>query len=156
MTLVPFAAVPLVVASLIGVAFAQAPATLQSAVAAMTSKDGDIAPQFKHALSDLDGDGIDDAIVLLTGPTWCGSGGCTLAVFRGTKDGFAFVSRSTVTREPVRVSPLVSHGWKVLVVNTKGKGDVLLRFDGKRYPGSPSAQGKASAAQAKAARTVIQ
>lgn len=139
-----------------GAALAQVPPALQSAVTAVTAKEGDNAPQFKHAMADLDGDGIADAVVLLTGPTWCGSGGCTLAVFHGTKGGFTLVSRSTLSREPVRVSPLVSHGWKTIVVDTRGSGDVLLRYDGKRYPGNPSSQPKATAAQAKAAQTVIQ
>jgi len=61
-------------------------------------------PLFKHALVDLNGDGRVDAIVLLSGPTWCGSGGCTMLIFRGTKTGFSFVSGSTITNEPIRVS----------------------------------------------------
>src|SRR5262245_44169381 len=40
-------------------------------------------PTFRHALIDLDGDGRPDAIVLLRSQDWCGSGGCTMLVFRG-------------------------------------------------------------------------
>jgi hypothetical protein len=51
---------------------------------------------FRFALQDLNGDGRADAIVLMTGPDWCGSGGCTMLIFMGAENGFSFVSKSTV------------------------------------------------------------
>ena len=78
-----------------------------------------------------------------------------MLVFRGTKDKFIFVSGSTITFEPIRVSPEKSHGWKTLIVYSKGKGDVLMRFDGKRYPLNPSMQPKAPPAQLEAAKIVM-
>ena len=134
----------------------EAPPALLSAVQDYVEKKGDHEqPWFRYALVDLDGDGKDDVVVLLQGYNWCGSGGCTLLVFRGVKDKFIFVSGSTVTYEPIRVSPEKTHGWKTLIVYSKGKGDVLMRFDGKRYPLNPSIQPKATSAQLEAAQVVI-
>ncbi len=78
-----------------------------------------------------------------------------MLVFHGTKDKFTFVSGSTVTFELIRVSPEKSHGWKTLIVYSKGKGDVLMRFDGKRYPLTPSMQPKATTPQVDAAQIVM-
>jgi hypothetical protein len=114
-----------------------------------------VVPPFRHALTDLDGDGRADAIVLLLGSNWCGSGGCNMLVYRGAQDGFTFVSASTITSAPIRVSPERSHGWRTLIVVSKGKGDVLLRFNGTRHPSNPSMQPKALPAQAGAASVVI-
>jgi uncharacterized protein YecT (DUF1311 family) len=110
--------------------------------------------QFDYALTDLNGDGTPDAIVLLNGPEWCGSGGCTLLIFKGKRDGFEFKSKSTITSH-IRVSPELRHGWKTLIVYTGGVGDVVMPFNGTRYPANPSTQPKATKAQAKAAETVL-
>ena len=110
---------------------------------------------FRHALTDLNGDGRDDAIVLLLGGSWCGSGGCNMIVLRGTKEGFTVVSGSTITNEPIRVSPEKVQGWRTLIVFSKGKGDVLMRFNGTRYPLNPSTQPKATPAQVNAAQVVM-
>jgi uncharacterized protein YecT (DUF1311 family) len=112
-------------------------------------------PSFFHAYKDLDGDGIDDAIVLMKNPGSCGSGGCNMLVFRGTKAGFTFVSSSTITNVPIRVSSEKSAGWNTLIVYAKGVGDVLMRFDGKRYPLNPSTQTKATASQLAAAEMAL-
>lgn len=112
-------------------------------------------PPFRYALADINGDNRDDAIVLLVGPFWCGTGGCTMLVFRATDDGYAFVSDSSVTSEPIRVGTGKTNGWNNLIVDTKGPGDVVLAFDGTRYPGNPSTQPRATAAQISAAKTVL-
>jgi hypothetical protein len=131
------------------------PGALSSAVAAYAKAGGESeVPNFRYALVDLDGDSRDDAVVLLTGPAWCGSGGCTMVVFRGVVNGFAPMGRSTVSSEPVRVSPETNGGWRALIVRTRG-GDAMMRFEGKRYPLNPSMQPKATPAQLKAATTVI-
>ncbi len=114
-------------------------------------------PSFRHALVELNGDGQPDAIVLLQGTEWCGSGGCTMLVFRGTANGgFGFVSRSTITYEPIRLLPERTKGWNTLVVYSKGKGDVLMRFDGTRYPLNPSLQPKATRVQVAMAEVALQ
>jgi len=115
---------------------------------------GDSAvPPFRYALIDLNGDGHYDAIVLMGGD-WCGTGGCNLVVFRATSRGFSLVSASTITNEPIRVSPEKAHGWRTLIVAAKGVGNALMRFDGTRYPSNPTMQPKASQNQITAAETL--
>jgi hypothetical protein len=132
-----------------------APPSLVAAVQTYVEKKGDHErPDFRHALADLDGDGHADAVVLLMG-TWCGSGGCNMLIFRAINNGFTLVSGSTVTSEPVRLLPDKTHGWNTLIVYSKGKGDVLMPFNGQRYPLNPSTQPKATAAQIAAARILL-
>jgi hypothetical protein len=133
-----------------------APAGLKAAVQAYVEKKGDHElPPLRYALSDLDGDGHADAIVLLLGRDWCGSGGCTMLIFRAVNDRFDFVSGSTITGQPIRVSSEKTNGWRTLIVFSKGKGDVTMHFNGKRYPLNPSLQPKAAPAEVSAAQVVI-
>ena len=95
------------------------------------------------ALVDLNGDGHQDALVLLQNPIyWCGTGGCTMLVFKGTKSGFEFVSRSSLIRGPVLVSETKTHGWRDLIVEVSGGGiapkKVALKYTGSKYPLNPS------------------
>jgi hypothetical protein len=120
-----------------GEAFAtESPAGLREAVAAFAKE----RVAYRYAISDLNDDHIMDAVVLLTGSNWCGSGGCTMLVFSGTKTGYKLVSSGTVTSEPVSVLPSVSHSWHTLLVYSRPNGVVVMPFDGKRYPPNPSLQ----------------
>src|SRR5262245_31685953 len=110
---------------------------------------------FRYAFADLNGDKIDDAIVLMRNPQSCGSGGCDMEIFRGTKTGFEFVSHSTITNAPIRVSSEKVSGWNSIIVGARGVGEVAMRFDGKKYPLNPSMQPKATAAQLSGARTIL-
>lgn len=93
---------------------------------------------------DLNGDSTPDAILILTGSYWCGTGGCTMLVFEGEDKTFRFVSRSTPVRPPVTVSETKTNGWRDLVLTVSGGGmpakTVALKFDGKKYPLNPSVQ----------------
>jgi hypothetical protein len=112
---------------------------------------------FRFALEDLNGDGRADAIVLMSGPAWCGSGGCTMFIFQGVENGFEFVSKSTITNTPIRISKKTVHGWRTLIVFSNGKGDVALHLNkARQYPLNPSMQPKASRAELDTATTVIQ
>ena len=111
---------------------------------------------FRFALRDLNDDGRPDAVVLMSGRDWCGSGGCTMLIFQGVENGFQFVSASTITSEPIRISKKRTHGWHSLIVYSKGKGDVVMRFtEAGRYPGNPSMQPRASRMELDAASVAI-
>jgi len=99
-------------------------------------------PQYRWSKADLNGDAEPDAVVLLIDPEFCGSGGCTMLVFRGKGGAYEFVSLSTVTREPIYMLPETRHGWHTLSVRVAGGGidahAVILRFDGDSYPENPT------------------
>lgn len=155
-------AIPLVCAALALVAPPTAaqtppPEPLSTAVLAYVKTQGETAlPRLRHAEVDLNSDGVPDALTLLLGPSWCGSGGCTLLVFKGGSSGFSLIGATSVTLEPIRVAQERRHGWASLVVHSRGRGEVVLRFNGRRYPSNPSRQPVAGAAQVSAARPVIE
>ena len=93
--------------------------------------------KFKYALVDLNGDGIKDAVVYLTGSDWCGSGGCTMRVMKGTKSGFVYQSGTLRVFTPIKVLKSKSHGWKSLAIGLRSGGLAVLSFNGKRYPLAP-------------------
>lgn len=111
-------------------------------------------PMFQYALTDLNGDSYLDAVVLMRDSDHCGSGGCTMLVFRGMKSGFRLVSSSTLTYPPVRVLSGKELGWRTLLVVTRGIGPVVMRFDGRKYPSNPSMQEKATKQQVDVAETL--
>ena len=104
----------------------------------------DAGHTFFADFADLNGDSTPDALVILTGPYWCGTGGCTMLVFQGEDKNFNFVSSSTLVRPPVTVSETKTEGWRDLVLTVSGGGmpakTVALKFDGKKYPRNPSVQ----------------
>jgi hypothetical protein len=110
---------------------------------------------YSSALIDLNDDNIEDAIVLFDAPGECGSDGCSMEVYRGTKMGFDFVSSSTITFRPIRIASDRRYGWKTLVVVSGGTGTVLLRFNGSRYPMYPSLQPKATKSQIDSSTVVL-
>jgi hypothetical protein len=93
---------------------------------------------------DLNGDSTLDAVAILTGSYWCGTGGCKMLVFQAEDKHFKFVSSSTLVRPPVTVSETKTNGWRDLVLTVSGGGmpakTVALKFDGKKYPLNPSVQ----------------
>jgi putative lipoprotein len=118
---------------------------LNQALLAYLAKTGDdpkYANPHQTAQIDLNGDGRQDALVLLENPFFCGTGGCTMLVFKGTESGFEFVSRSTLIRGPVLVGETRTHGWRDLIVEVSGGGiapkQVALKYTGSKFPLNPS------------------
>ena len=130
---------------------------LEKAIKAWTKES--TIPTYKYAFVDLNDDGIDDAVVLITDNEYCGSGGCTFVIFRGVAGGFKPVSSSTITREPIFLLTEKNKGWRTLSVLIDGggveSGQVIMRFNGKKYPGNPSMQPKAKKNDLKNAKTLI-
>jgi hypothetical protein len=114
--------------------------------------------KFEFALVDLNGDDIPDAIVLFKGPENCGSGGCTLEIFRGNKEGFEFISGSTISREPIKILAEKRFGWHSFTVLVSAGGattcNALMRFSGQKYPLNPSVAPCATPAQLQSAMPV--
>jgi hypothetical protein len=130
---------------------------LEKAIKAWTEES--TIPAYKYAFVDLNDDGRDDAVVLITGNEYCGSGGCSFIVFRGIAGGFKRVSSSTITRAPILLLTEKNKGWHALSVHISGggvePGQIIMRFNGKRYTGNPSMQPKAKKNDFKNAKTLI-
>ncbi|HLV88628.1 MAG TPA: nuclear transport factor 2 family protein [Candidatus Sulfotelmatobacter sp.] len=99
---------------------------------------------YVFAWADLKDDGQSEAITYLTGPGWCGAGGCTAPILAPKDSTYFVIAKVTVTRLPIRVLSSKTNGWHDLAVSVAGGGissgfDARLSFDGKTYPDNPSA-----------------
>lgn len=70
--------------------------------------------RYRATLIDLNGDGRREAVVLMNGPDWCGSGGCSLWVLTPRGRSWRMVTQATIMNPPIRVLPSRSHGWSEL------------------------------------------
>jgi hypothetical protein len=94
--------------------------------------------------ADLNDDGLDDALVMVEGAAWCGSGGCTLLVLEAIPEEdrealgpYRIAAEISLISGPVAVSARTDHGWRDLVLHPGTDHAVVLRFDGETYPFSP-------------------
>jgi hypothetical protein len=88
---------------------------------------------------DLNGDNVDEAIVYLMGPDWCGTGGCQTLVLTQSGDSYRVIARILATRPPIRALGERAHGWRTLTAQVHGGGilreyEAKLLFDGNSYP----------------------
>ena len=94
--------------------------------------------RYRATLVDLNGDGRREAVVLVNGPGWCGSGGCSLWVLTPRGRSWRMVTQATVMNPPIRVLPSRSHGWSELsamVHDGAGPGyEVRLSVNGRLNP----------------------
>ena len=84
--------------------------------------------------ADLNNDGKNELFVALTGPYFCGSGGCTFLLLDQKR---ILITAFTVSGYPVFVDNLITQGWHDLLVQSRGKFH-RLKFSGTKYPGNPS------------------
>jgi len=95
------------------------------------------------AFADLNGDGREEALVLLQSGYFCGSGGCSLYIYGPAGRHWRTITELTVSHPPVRLLNTRSHGWRDLSVRVRGGGfsrpyDARVRFDGRAYATNPS------------------
>ena len=119
-------------------------ASLPASLVRFLSSGGWGAPRsYVGALQDLSLSGLPEAVVLLTGSTWCGTGGCTLLVLQRYSNRWHLISKTLAVHPPIRVLPERKHGWSSLSVTAAGGGvypayTAVLSFNGTAYPISPS------------------
>jgi len=103
----------------------------------------DEAVKYSAAPVDLNGDGVKEIIVYVTGPSTCGSGGCITLILARKGSSYRVVTEITITRPPIRVLPGLSRGWHNISVWVRGGGilpgyEAELEFNGETYPSNPT------------------
>lgn len=97
---------------------------------------------YVFSMHDLNGDGIQEAVVLLTDTDWCGSGGCTLLVAQHLGAAWQLISKITLVHPPVIALERKRSGWQSLSFIVGGGGmaadPVTLDFRQGRYPSNPT------------------
>lgn len=83
---------------------------------------------------DLNEDGSKEIFVGLTGPYFCGSGGCSQFILDAKGE---VISSFTVSDYPVVISTETSNDWRDLFILSGGAYRVV-KFDGQSYPFNPS------------------
>ena len=138
-TLLPAVLASLCVVPALAAGCQLAPASLQR----FLSQGGWGAPgSYVVSLHDLNGDGTQEAVILLSDTDWCGSGGCTLlvAVHRGAT--WQAISKVTLVHPPVVALDRMRAGWHSLSVTVGGGGmathPVTLDFRHGHYPSNPT------------------
>src|SRR5208282_1408183 len=101
------------------------------------------ATQYSAAFVDLKDHGAKEVIVYLSSDGWCGTGGCTMLILAPEDTSYRVVTKTTITRLPIRVLATKSNGWHDISVVVAGGGiqpgyEAELSFDGKTYPSNPS------------------
>lgn len=102
------------------------------------------AGKIMYALAwrDLNADGAEEAVVYLAGPYFCGTGGCSLLILTQAGPMWSKAGYVSTSRTPVTVLDSQSSGWNDLTVHIAGgggpSGTVVLKYDGKAYPGNAS------------------
>ena len=86
--------------------------------------------QFSSVRFDLNGDGKEEAIVLLD---WCSKSGCEMLIFEDSDKGLRFSSRIARAQAPILVAQSQHFLWQSLLVSKQGEW-LKLDYDGLSYP----------------------
>jgi len=152
----PFLALVLASTVIVAGCASGAPVGTRNLSEAVATQGGARGAQFRQALTDLNGDGIDDAVVLVEGGETCSAQGCPLLIFRGGREGYNLVSRTVPVKPPVAVATTRNNGWSDLVVNAPGIGKVVLVFESYGYTANAAMATGPSPGQAAQARALIE
>jgi hypothetical protein len=92
---------------------------------------------------DLNDDGRPEVVAQVVGPLVCGTGGCTLLIFREPSPGrLEILSRMSLFKDPLIVSERYHNGWKELISRVRVDAGTSyyarLPFEDGRYPANPS------------------
>jgi hypothetical protein len=90
--------------------------------------------RFRYDQVDLNQDDKLEILVGLTGPYFCGSGGCTIYLLSNHGD---VITRFTVVDYPVYVDSEMTQGWSNLVCYS-GSNYRKVEWNGNSYPSNPS------------------
>ncbi len=100
--------------------------------------DKDIIPESSRKFIffeyDLNDDGKYEIFVGLTGPFFCGSGGCTQFLLDNQGN---VITKFSVSRYPIIIDTKKTNGYKNLFILSGGKYRIV-RYNGKKYPSNPS------------------
>lgn len=113
--------------------------TVAAAVSAWLEHDGAGRERTDYATErlDLNGDGRDDALVLLRSRRYCSAMGCMLLVFENLDGAYHLTSAFRLGRTPLVAADSRSEGWRDLVapmtIASSGMRLVMIRHTGRGY-----------------------
>lgn len=115
-------------------------AFLQKKVSWGPAEDKDMRYSFARVSLD---EKTEQVFVYLSGPGWCGSGGCTALLLQLEGVSYRIVDKFTLVHLPIRILPSLTNGWHDIAMLVQGGGITdghmaILRFDGHAYPDNPS------------------
>lgn len=90
--------------------------------------------KFRLFRFDLNDDGSEEIFVGLTGPLFCGTGGCTIMLLQA--DG-SVITNFTVAGFPVVIDSARTNGWRNLLMLSAGSFHEM-KYGKKGYPSNPS------------------
>ncbi|MGG3450498.1 hypothetical protein ABER98_11535 [Domibacillus aminovorans] len=95
---------------------------------------------------DINGDGVPGVIVYLVGPFVCGTGGCSLVIFKQLNQSYQLISSFTLVNNPIIVSRNKTNGYNDLIMFVSGGGIepyyAEIKYGANGYPSNPSVQPK--------------
>lgn len=118
-------------------------ATVEEAMAQFLAHDRG-SKDVRHVVEriDLNGDGTEDALVLLQSRRHCSARGCTLLVFERVGNAFELHSRLLLGRTPLIAAESHTGGWRDLVAPmtspTAGMRLMVVKHTGRGYPDDPA------------------
>lgn len=86
--------------------------------------------KFNSVRFDLNGDGLNEAIVLLD---WCSQSGCELLIFENKNNKLRFSSRISQVNPPIIIAKQQHFSWQSLLLKENNQL-IRLNFDGLSYP----------------------